>query len=145
MFDLTPFVGRRHFLSYDPFKEMEEMERRFFGRQLPSFRTDIRETDASYVLDAELPGFAKEDIRIHIKDGYLTIQAERKQNEEKRDEKQNYIRRERSYGSFTRSFDLSGIRESDISAAYRDGILSITLPKEEPPKKDEGRTLEIGE
>ena len=143
MFDLTPFVGGHRFLSaYDPFKEMEELEKRFFGRQLPSFKTDIRETENDYVLEAELPGFSKEDIHAEIKDGYLTIYAEHKTEDEQTDEKTNYIRRERSYGSYKRTFDLSGIREQEITAAYRDGVLTLTLPKAEV-KVEKGRLLDI--
>ena len=143
MFDLTPFAhGGRSFIAYDPFKEMEEFEKRFFGRQLPAFKTDIRETDNSYILDAELPGFSREDIRVEIKNGYLTIRAERRTDSEEKDEKNSYIRRERSYGSFARSFDLDGINTDEITAAYKDGVLSLTLPKL-TPKVEEGRTLEI--
>lgn len=143
MFELTPFVrGNRFFTAYDPFKEMEEIEKRFFGRQIPTFRTDIRENENSYILEAELPGFSKEDIHAEIKDGYLTIRAERKSESEEKNEKDNYLRRERSYGSFVRSFDLEGIKSEEITASYKDGILSVNLPKEKPEVK-EARRLEI--
>ncbi len=143
MFDLTPFVfGKRSFAPYDPFKEMEEMERRFFGERTPALRTDIRETEQAYILEADLPGFSKEDIRAEIKDGYLTIHASRKSESEDKDEKGSYIRRERSFGSYSRTFDLSGIRAEEITASYRDGVLSLTLPKEES-RIDEPRRLEI--
>ena len=144
MFGLTPFdYGIRSFAAYDPFKEMEELEKRFFGRQLPAIKSDIREIDNAYIVEAELPGFAKEDIHAEIKDGYLTIRAERKSDSEEKDEKNNYIRRERSYGSFSRTFDLSGINAEEITAAYKDGILSVTLPKA-APEADKGRKIEIG-
>jgi len=149
MFELTPFFRtNRAFASFDPFKEMEELERQFFGRQLPAcntsynFKTDVRETDNAYILDAELPGFSKEDIHAEIKNGYLTIKAERKSSSEEKDEKNNYIRRERSYGSYSRSFDLEGIDTDGIKASYKDGILSLTLPKS-APQIDEGKKLEI--
>ena len=143
MFELTPFVrGNRFFTAYDPFKEMEEIEKRFFGRQLPTFRTDIRENENSYILEAELPGFSREDIHAEIKDGYLTIRAERKSESEEKNEKDNYLRRERSYGSFVRSFELEGIKSEEITASYKDGILSVNLPKEKPEAK-EARRLEI--
>ena len=143
MFDLTPFdFGNRMFANYDPFKEMEEMERRFFGSRTPGFQTDIRETEQAYILEADLPGFSKEDIRAEVKDGYLTIYAERKNEEEKKDEKGNYIRRERSFGSYRRTFDLSGIRAEEITASYKNGVLSLTLPKEEA-KIEQPRRLDI--
>ena len=121
---------------------MEDFEKHFFGRQLPAFKTDIRETENSYILDAELPGFSKEDIHAEVRNGYLTIHAEHKSENEEKDEKNNYIRRERSYGSFSRSFDLEGIKSDEITASYKDGVLSLTLPKEET-KQTEGRRLEI--
>lgn len=143
MFEIIPYARNNHFLgSYDPFKAMEEFEKNFFGRQLPAFKTDIRETEHAYILDAELPGFSKEDIHAEVRNGYLTIHAEHKSESEDKDEKNNYIRRECSYGSFTRSFDLDGIKSDEISASYKDGILSLTLPKAEA-KAEEGRLLEI--
>ena len=143
MFELTPYArGNHSFAAYDPFKEMEDFEKHFFGRQLPAFKTDIRETENSYILDAELPGFSKEDIRAEVRNGCLTIHAEHKSENEEKDEKNNYIRRERSYGSFCRSFDLEGIKSDEITASYKDGVLSLTLPKEEK-RQTEGRQLEI--
>ena len=90
MFELTPFARKNHFLgSYDPFKAMEEFEKNFFGHQVPAFKTDIRETENAYVLDAELPGFSKEDIHAEVRNGYLTIHAEHKtENEETPQNKQ---------------------------------------------------------
>lgn len=142
MFDLMPFDRMtRSMFSYDPFREMEEMEKRFFGAAVPAFRTDIRETDAAYLLDAELPGFAKEDIRVEIKENILTLSAEHKaENEEKDGDR--YIRRERSFGSYKRSFDIRGIESDAITAAYRDGILTLTLPKKEI-KAPETRAVNI--
>ena len=143
MFELTPYArGNHSFAAYDPFKEMEDFEKHYFGRQLPAFKTDIRETENAYILDAELPGFSKEDIHAEVRNGYLTIHAEHKSENEEKDEKNNNIRRERSYGSFSRSFDLEGIKSDEITASYKDGVLSLTLPKEET-KQTEGRRLEI--
>lgn len=143
MFEMTPFNHEQHYLgSYNPFKAMEEFEKNFFGRQLPAFKTDIRETENAFILEAELPGFSKEDIHAEIKNGYLTIHAERKYESDDKDEKNNYIRKERSYGSFTRSFDISGINSDDITASYKDGILSLTLPKIKT-QAEESKQLEI--
>lgn len=142
MFEITPYAHDHFMRSYDPFKAMEELEKNIFGHQAPAFKTDIRETDDSYILDAELPGFAKEDIHAEVKNGYLTIRAEHSSDSESKDEKTNYIRRERSYGSYARSFDLDGINADDITAAYKDGILTLTLPKAQT-SPEEGRSLEI--
>lgn len=147
MFDLMPYAKKRSdALSrafYDPFRELEELERSFFAnRKLPDFRTDIREMDGAYLLEAELPGFQKEDIHLDLQDGYLTISAERSSESEEKDENGRYLKRERSYGSFRRSFDMSGIDADNIKAAYRDGILTLTLPKlAQQPKNS--RRLEI--
>ena len=143
MFGITPFVRTTRFPEfYNPFKAMDEFEKSFFGHQLPAFKTDIRETEQAYILEADLPGFSREDIHAEVRNGYLTIHAEHKSESESKDEKNNYIRRERSYGSFTRSFDLDGINSDEISASYKDGILTLTLPKA-TQKVEEGRRLEI--
>ena len=143
MFELTPFARNTQFLgSYDPFKAMEEFEKSFFGHQVPAFKTDIRETENAYVLDAELPGFSKEDIYAEVRNGYLTIYAKQTTDNEKKDEKNNYLRRERSFGTFSRSFNLDGINSDEICATYKDGILTVTLPKA-TKKAEEGRRLDI--
>ena len=139
MFGLTPYTRNFYVASYDPFKEMEEFERRFFGQRTPALKTDIREVENGYILEADLPGFAREDIKAEIKNGYLTIRAERKTDTESRE---NYLRRERTYGSFTRTFDLEGIDTEAITASFKDGVLSVNLPKMEV-KVDEGRTVKI--
>lgn len=105
------------------------------------FRTDIRDLGDRFLLEAELPGFSKEDISLDLKDSILTIQAQHKQ--ESQEESGQYIRRERRQGSFTRTFDVSGIDENAITAAYENGILTLTLPKQAPvvPEK---RQIAIG-
>ena len=140
MFGLTPYTRNFYVASYDPFKEIEELERRFFGQRTPAMKTDIRETETAYILESDLPGFSREDIHAEIKNGYLTIRAERKSESE--DNKENYLRRERTYGSFSRTFDLEGINAEAITATFKDGVLSVDLPKVEV-KVDEGRTVEI--
>ena len=143
MFEITPYARRNRLLGfYDPFKEMEELEKSFFGRQAPALRTDVKETDQAYLLEADLPGFSKEDICIEVQKDTLVIRAERKANREEKDENGRYIRRERSYGSYTRSFGLDGIQSDAITAAYQNGVLSLTLPKVERTAA-ETRRLEI--
>lgn len=142
MFGLTPFSNQRFIDSYDPFKAMEDFERSFFSRQLPAFKTDIKETENAYILEADLPGFSKEDIRAEIKNGYLTISAEHKECSENKDGKNSYIRKERSCGSYMRGFELNGIKSDEISAEYKDGVLTLTLPKAEATVP-QGRMLEI--
>ena len=140
MFGLTPFRSNFYVSAYDPWKEMEELEKRFFGQRTPAMKTDIREADGAYILEAELPGFTREDIHAEIKNGYLTIRAERKSESE--DNKENYLRRERSFGSFSRTFDLEGIDADAISASFKNGVLTLELPKL-APKAEEARKVEI--
>ena len=97
---------------------------------------DVYETDDSYVLKADLPGVTKEDIKIDINKNTLTIKGEKKSEEKV--EKENYVRVERSYGSFSRSFSLSDkVNTENIKANYKDGVLEITLPKKEEVKPKE--------
>ena len=129
MFDLMPFERRERNL----FNYLDNMEKNFFGNSLGNFsaiRTDILDKGDHYQLQAELPGFNKEDIKINLEGDCLTIQAEHK--EETEEKKKEYVRKERHYGSFARRFDVSGINTSQITADYKDGILTLTLPKTVP-------------
>ena len=130
MFELIPFDRHsRSMAGFDPFRMLNEMDRRFFTG-VPSvsvFNTDVIDTGDAFKLECELPGFKKEDIKIDIENDCLTISAERSSDE--KDEKENYVKRERFYGSFTRSFDVSGINVDNIEAGYNDGVLTVTLPK----------------
>lgn len=140
MFDLIPFRrGRDNMLSL--FDRMEKNFMQDFGLELPDFKADIVDKGDKFVLEAELPGFDKKDININVDDNRLTITAEH--SESKEESKDNYIRKERRYGSFTRSFDVSNIRTEDIKADYKNGMLVLDLPK-----KDSGpdsRKIDIGE
>ena len=129
MFGMIPFDRRDSSL----FDMLDNFERNFFGTSsntASSFRTDIRDEGDKFVLEAELPGLKKEDIKLDLKDGILTISAQHSQESEEK--KNSYIRRERRYGSFSRSFDVSGIQEDHITAAYNNGVLELTLPKAQP-------------
>ena len=132
MFELIPFDRRGSRVSvYDPFRMFDEMERNFFGGNnhaaMIAFRTDVTDTGDAFVLDAELPGFKKKDIKIDVENDCLTISAERKLDEEEK--QKNFIKRERFYGSYSRSFDVSGVNVDGIEAEYTDGILKLTMPK----------------
>ena len=132
MFELVPYTRKRNVTFYNPFDELEDMQRRFFGETaVRDFKTDIRDEGEHYLLEADLPGFKKEDISVNIEGDTLTIHAERTESTEEKDSKGNYIKRERSYGSFSRSFDMTGIRVEDIAAAYENGVLKLTMPKKQ--------------
>ena len=140
MLELTPFRSNYYVSAYDPFKEMEEFERRFFGQRTPAMKTDIRETENAYILESDLPGFSREDIHAEINNGYLTIRAEHKSENE--DKSESYLRRERSYGSYSRTFDLDGIDAEAITASFKNGVLTLELPKMQQ-KVEEARRVEI--
>ena len=89
--------------------------------------TDIRETNKSYILEVDLPGFSKKDIGLTLDDGYLTISAKQECGEIK--DKNNYLRRERCVGSCKRSFYVGDISREDVDAKLENGILSVTIPK----------------
>ena len=140
MFDLMPF-GRRN----DWLRSLESMEKDMlsdFGGSMSTFQTDVLDKGDRYVIESELPGFEKKDINIDIENGYLTVRAEHKEETEKKEEGR-YLRRERHYGSFSRSFDLSDIQEDQIKASYDNGLLTLTLPKKAPTSKPTSRRIEL--
>ena len=129
MYGLTPF-GR----NFDLFNVFNDMDKDFFGGAMPmnSCRTDIRDEGEKYVMESELPGFEKEDIKLDLNGSCLVISAEHKTENNEKDDKGNYIRRERSYGSYKRSFDIPDVEVEKINAEYKNGILTIDLPKKQP-------------
>ena len=92
-------------------------------------KTDIHETDKEYVLEAELPGIPKENIQINYENGVLTIEGQHQADTKSEDDKGNLVRSERSFSSVRRQFAIRDIREEEIKAEYKDGILKVTLPK----------------
>ncbi len=102
-------------------------------------KADVRETENEYVVEAEMPGVNKEDIMIDLQDNVLTLGVDL--DEEKDGENDGYIYKERQQSSCRRSFNVQNIDSDNIKASYKDGILSITLPKAEPEKKT--RKIEI--
>lgn len=108
-------------------------------------KTDIKDTKEGYELDIELPGYNKEDVSAELKDGYMTISASTKSDEGEKDENGKYIRRERYYGSCSRSFYVGeAITQEDIKARFENGILKLFVPKkEEKPAVEEKKYITI--
>ena len=102
-------------------------------------KCDIYEKDNKYYIEMEVPGFKKEDIDISLKEGYLTVKAEKKMSNEEKDEDKKYLRKERNYIRTERSFNLGNIDEENIDASFENGVLKIEIPKAEENK----RTIEI--
>ena len=106
--------------------------------------TDIKEKDNGYELAMEVPGFDKEDLKLNLEDGYLTISAEHKTSNDKKDEEGHIIRQERYYGSSKRSFYIGEqIEKQDIKAKYDKGILNVFIPKKDVKKLENKQTIEI--
>ena len=124
---MLPYTNRSSSSLMDLFDEFERSVFGENGRRTPVFNTDIRDEGDHYLLEAELPGFRKEDIDLDVKDGFLTISASRQESGETK--QGGYLCRERRSGSFSRSFNLDGIQEDGITASYNDGVLELTLPK----------------
>ncbi|MCS4472610.1 Hsp20/alpha crystallin family protein [Clostridium botulinum] len=132
MFELIPFReddlnGRddffspslKNFVNDDSFTEMSNVHK--------NFNVDLKETDENYLIEADLPGTKKEDISIDFHNNYLVINAERQESVENK--KENYVRRERRYGEFKRSFYIDDADENKIDASFNNGVLKITIPK----------------
>ena len=106
--------------------------------------TDIKEKESGYELSMEVPGFDKEDLKLELEKGYLTVTAEHKNSNEKKDDEGHIIRQERYYGNTKRSFYVGNeVTEQDIQAKYDKGVLNIFVPKKEQKKIENKQVIEI--
>lgn len=136
---LTPFERK----GYDLFNAFHEFEDDFFkGNRITSCKTDIKDEGSRFVLESELPGFEKEDIKLDLNGDCLTISAQRSTDREEKDKKGSYVRRERSSCSYQRSFNVSECNLNGIDAEYKNGVLTVMLPKKEETQPS-SRRLEI--
>ena len=107
-------------------------------------KTDVHEKDGKYIMDIDLPGYKKDDVKISLYNGNLTISAEKNESNEEKDAKGNLIRQERYSGETSRSFYVGdGIKDSDVKASYKDGILTISVPSEEKKQVEEKKFIGI--
>ncbi len=144
-----PAIYRNRDFWSDPFEDFDAMFPTFWNngsleKCVSNFSTDVIEKDGNYILQAELPGFNKEDINIDLKNDILTITAAHSE-EKKEEDDQKYLRRERRTSSYSRSFKVQNIKAEDISASYRNGILEVTFPKRLEAPETEAKRIEIGE
>ena len=117
-----------------------------FGGMLRAERgmkVDVRDEGDHFLLEADLPGVRKEDVKAEVHDGVLTLSAEYNQEDAQQDEKNHYVYRERRSGSVRRAFNVEGIREDDIKAEFKDGVLRLTLPKQAEEPAPAARTIAI--
>ncbi len=144
MKNLFPLIANNDLFFPDHFMD------RVFGDMMKPFdasysvpRVDIEDTGSAYVLKTDLPGVAKEDISLSYDNDVLTLSARHEANKEEQDEQKNYIRKERVSRSFCRQFHVGNIQKNDIQASFKDGVLTITLPKETPKEIEAAKTIEI--
>ena len=133
-------IPRRH-----DFDLIEDMFRDpfFDERESRVMKTDIKEKKDKYVIDIDLPGYEKENIKIEVEDGYLTVHASTNSNKEEKEEGK-FVRKERYVGSCSRSFYVGdGIQQEDIKAKFEDGILKLSIPKSEPQKVETNNYIAI--
>lgn len=134
---------------YRPFGELSDLRGRLDqlfddlagGGQRRRLAVDVIEEDDRYLMRADVPGMKPEDVKIEIDDGTLTVSGSHEESSEKR--KDNYVRRERRYGSFSRSMAVPrGVKPDDVSATMSEGVLEVSIPK---PKAEEtgGKTIEV--
>ena len=128
-FALTPYGG------HDPLYGKH-------GKNL--MKPAVRETDSTYELDVDLPGFKKDEIQLKLEDGYLTISAAKGVDKDQQDDQGRYIRRERYAGQCSRSFYVGeGVEARDVSARFEDGILRLSLPKAAPQQLPKSTAIAI--
>ena len=137
---------------FDDFMNDFPFEKHFFGERNPLYgkhaknimKTDVKETDNSYELDIDLPGFKKEDINVQLDNGYLTIAASKSLEKEDEHEKSHYIRQERYSGSMSRSFYVDNdVKQEEIHAKYEDGILKLAVPKKAAKAIETNKYIQI--
>ena len=132
----------------DPF-DMDRMLPRgrdpLYGKHSKNLmKTDVRETEGSYELDVDLPGFKKDEVTVDLQDGYLTISAAKGLDKDESDKKGKFLRQERYAGSMSRSFYVGDdVESADVSAKFEDGILKISVPKAAPKELPKHTTITI--
>ena len=113
------------------------------GDEMSKMRCDIYEKDGIYTMEMDIPGFNREDVKIEVDDNdYLTITAEKSTENNEEDNDKNYVRKERSYGKYQRSFYVGDIDKENIDASFENGILKVTMPKKEEEKSSK-KTIEV--
>ena len=131
----------------NPFEEMDHMFDDFWGTGLgstDSMKTDVIDEGKNYRLEADLPGFNKEDIHIDLKNDMLTISASHDEKKDEKDKDGKYIRRERRSASYQRFFRVEDMKPEDIRAQYKNGVLTVTFPKKEAiPEKNDVQRIEV--
>ena len=131
----------------------DSLEKEFFGTHNPLYgkhaknlmKTDVRETEGTYELDVDLPGFTKDEVNVELKNGYLTIQASKGLDKEQSDKKGKYIRQERYAGACSRTFYVGeDVEPEDVTAKFENGILQLSIPKAAKKQLPKNTSVTIG-
>ena len=129
----------------DAFGMMPGIDHALYGKHAKNMmKTDVRETEDSYLVDIDLPGFKKDEVKVELKDGYLTVSAAKGLDKDEQDKKGRYIRQERYAGSVSRSFYVGeDVKPADVKASFEDGILRLSVPKAEAKQLPDDTTIAI--
>lgn len=129
----------------DPFGMMPRGRDPLYGKHAKNLmRTDVRETEDTYELDVDLPGFKKDEVTLELKNGVLTIQAVKGLDKDETDKKGKYIRQERYAGACSRTFYVGeGVEPEDVTAKFENGILQLSIPKKEHKQLPKNSTIQI--
>ena len=127
------------------FPQVPDVDKELYGKHAKNMmKTDVKETEEGYEVAIDLPGFKKDEVKIHLDNGYLTIIAAKGLDKDEQDKKGKYIRRERYAGSMSRSFYVGeGVKQSDVHAKYEDGILRLDIPKPDKKAVEESKYISI--
>ena len=119
----------------------------FFGRnEMEVMKTDIKEKEGNYILEIDIPGFNKEDVKLELEKGYLTVSARTKKEINEDNKKEKYVHREKYYGSCSRTFYVGDdIKEEDIKANFKNGVLKVTVPKASQIENKNKKVIEISD
>ena len=153
MFSIIPYRTNHNMTRRDNRGYFEDFANDFFrpffadnfgmmADQKP-MKVDVRDEGDRFTLEADMPGMKKDDVKVEVNEGVLTISAQYNQTEEQKNDEGKYVYRERRCGSMSRSFNVEGIQEDGITAEFRDGVLKLNLPKCQPAPKPQAHAIEI--
>ena len=146
---LMPSIFRENlfddWFDFPDFRDLDRTERKLYGRHADRLmKTDVHEHEDHYEVDIDLPGFAKDELTIELKDGYLTVSAAKGLDKDENDKKGKLIRQERYAGAMQRSFYVGEeLTEEDVKASFKHGVLSLNIPKKEAKESSKKKKIMI--
>ena len=135
------------FMNFDfpSFRNYDDVDKKLYGKYAAHImKTDVREQEDGFEVDIDLPGFKKDEIKLDLEQGYLTVSAAKGLDKDEKDKKGRVIRQERYAGAMKRSFYIGEyVTEEDIKAKFEDGVLKLNIPKKDAPKLPEKKSIMI--